>query len=79
MLVLSRKVGESVIIGVDEEISITVLAVHGDRVRLGFAVPRRVLVYRSELRASEEGPIALPQAPPSTNGLNARPLKPTLH
>jgi hypothetical protein len=49
--------GESVTIGVDNEISITVLEVHGKSVRLGFVAPDRAPVYRSELRARKLGPI----------------------
>ena len=51
MLVLSRKPGESIILGVDNEISITILKVRGDSVQLGFVAPSTVPVYRYELRA----------------------------
>lgn len=47
MLVLSRKVGESVLIG--ERIRVTVVAVHGNQVRLGFAAPNDVQILRQEL------------------------------
>ncbi|MCM3661943.1 carbon storage regulator CsrA [Georgenia satyanarayanai] len=53
MLVLSRKVGEQIVIGVD--IVLTVVDVRGDTVRLGIAAPRHVTVNRAEvLRAVEE-------------------------
>jgi carbon storage regulator len=47
MLILSRKPGEEVVIG--EDIRITVLAVLGNRVHLGFRAPGRVEILRSEL------------------------------
>jgi carbon storage regulator len=46
MLVLSRKVGEVVAIGGD--IRITLVAVRGERVRLGIAAPEDVMVDRQE-------------------------------
>jgi carbon storage regulator len=47
MLVLSRKVGERVVIG--EGIVVTILAVKGGRVSVGFEAPESVLVCREEL------------------------------
>lgn len=47
MLVLSRKVGESICIG--EDVVISVVKVSGNRVRLGISAPRNVDVLRSEL------------------------------
>jgi len=47
MLVLSRRVGESVVVG--EDITITVLEVRGDVVRVGIDAPRSVRVHRAEL------------------------------
>jgi len=47
MLVLSRKVGEVVVVG--DRIKVTVLAVRGDRVRLGFQGPKEVPIHRKEL------------------------------
>lgn len=49
MLVLSRRVGESVVIG--DDITLTVLEVRGDVVRIGIDAPRSVKVHRSELLA----------------------------
>ena len=49
MLVLSRRVGESIVIG--EDITITVIEVRGDVVRLGVDAPRSVRVHRAELLA----------------------------
>jgi carbon storage regulator len=49
MLVLSRRVGESVVIG--DDITVTVLEVRGDDVRIGIDAPRSVAVNRAELLA----------------------------
>lgn len=49
MLALSRKQGESIIIG--NNIEITVLEVKGDQVKLGIAAPKSVPVYRQEIYA----------------------------
>lgn len=47
MLVLSRRVGESIVIG--DDVTVTVLEVRGDVVRVGIAAPRSVTVHREEL------------------------------
>jgi len=47
MLVLTRKVGESIVIG--EGITVTVVDVKGDTVRVGVDAPREVKVQRSEV------------------------------
>ncbi|MHC2067607.1 carbon storage regulator CsrA [Bremerella sp. T1] len=47
MLVLSRRVGESV--QIDQDVSVTVLKVKGDRVRLGIAAPNDIKVHRQEI------------------------------
>ncbi|MCX7976593.1 MAG: carbon storage regulator CsrA [Bellilinea sp.] len=47
MLVLTRRVDESITIG--DTITVTVLAVEGDRVKLGITAPREVLILRQEV------------------------------
>jgi carbon storage regulator len=47
MLVLSRRVGEEILIG--ENIRLTVVAVHGNQVRLGFQAPECVTILREEV------------------------------
>jgi carbon storage regulator len=47
MLILSRKVNEKIMIG--EDISISVIEVRGDQVRLGVDAPRSVKVFRQEV------------------------------
>lgn len=47
MLVLSRRVGESVVVG--DDVTLTILEVRGDVVRVGIEAPRSVKVHRAEL------------------------------
>jgi carbon storage regulator len=47
MLVLSRRLGETLIIG--DDIKITVLGISGNQVRLGIAAPKDVSVHREEV------------------------------
>ena len=47
MLVLSRKKGESIMIG--DHIEVKVLAVEGEQVKLGIVAPKTVKVHRSEV------------------------------
>jgi carbon storage regulator len=47
MLILSRRLGESVKIG--DEVTVTVLGVKGGQVRLGFTAPPNVAVHREEV------------------------------
>ncbi len=54
MLVLTRKVNETIIIGDIGEIEVTVVEVRGDQVRLGITAPRHVTVDRSEIAARKK-------------------------
>ncbi len=47
MLVLTRKSGEAINVG--EEITVTVLEVRGNQVRLGIQAPLNVIIHRKEL------------------------------
>jgi len=47
MLVLSRRIGEQIII--DDNIVVTVISVRGNQVRLGFTAPPEVSICREEL------------------------------
>jgi len=47
MLVLSRKLGEKVVIG--DEIEVTVVKIDRNQIRLGIEAPEHVTVYREEI------------------------------
>jgi carbon storage regulator len=47
MLVLSRKKGESIMIG--DNVEITVIGVDGDTVRIGISAPKHVEIFRKEI------------------------------
>ena len=47
MLILTRRVGETVIIG--NEVDVTVLGVKGNQVRLGVKAPKEIAVHREEI------------------------------
>ena len=47
MLILTRRVSESLMIG--DEVTITVLGVKGNQVRIGVNAPREVAVHREEI------------------------------
>jgi carbon storage regulator len=47
MLILTRRVGESVMIG--DQIEVTVLGIKGNQVRVGVKAPRDVSVHREEV------------------------------
>ena len=55
MLILTRRIGETVMIG--DEVSVTVLRVKGNQVRLGVNAPKTVSVQREEIfhRIKHEG------------------------
>jgi carbon storage regulator len=54
MLVLTRKVGEEIII--DKAIRITIVAIQGDRVRVGFTAPRETRIDRREIHERRSQP-----------------------
>jgi len=47
MLILTRRVGESLMIG--DDVSVTILGVKGNQVRVGVDAPRDVAVHREEI------------------------------
>jgi carbon storage regulator len=71
MLVLSRKVGEAVMIG--DNIRIMLVDIRGDKVRLGIAAPPEVIVGRLEVHEKRqnffrEGPDLIPTPSRSLQG-----------
>jgi carbon storage regulator len=69
MLVLSRKKNESIII--NDDITITVVEIRGDKVRLGIEAPKTVTVHRQEVyeaiqnqekRSGSNAPAAVPDS-----------------
>ena len=68
MLILTRRVGETLMIG--DEVTVTVLGVKGNQVRLGVNAPRTVAVHREEIyeriRREHEGGGGGGGTPPDT-------------
>ena len=66
MLVLSRKIGEQIVIG--ENVTVMVLEVNGQRVRLGVVAPDDVPVHRAEvfqrIPHEHQKPVLRPPAAP---------------
>jgi carbon storage regulator len=69
MLILTRRAGESLMIG--DEVTVTILGVKGQQVRIGINAPKDVAVHREEIfeRIKEEegnksGPPAGKEPPP---------------
>ena len=47
MLILTRKVGEALMVG--EDVTVTVMGVKGNQVRIGINAPKEVAVHREEI------------------------------
>jgi carbon storage regulator len=65
MLVLSRRVGETVMIG--DDIKLTVLGISGSQIRIGIAAPKEVSVHREEVYQRIRDELAQ-QQPIAANG-----------
>ncbi len=65
MLILARRIGESIMIG--DQVEISVVDIKGDQVKLGINAPPQVKVYRREVYAAiqEENRAAAAAAPKS--------------
>jgi carbon storage regulator CsrA len=71
MLILSRKAGEKLVIA--ECVTVTVLEVLGNRIRIGIEAPDRVRVLRGELAGAPESP----GLPPAQGGVQPCPPSPS--
>ena len=79
MLILARRIGESIMIG--DQVEISVVDIKGDQVKLGIKAPSNVKVYRREVYAAiqEENRAAAAAAPrdlPKLEGLLGPKKKP---
>jgi len=63
MLILTRRVGETVVIG--DEVTVTVLGVKGNQVRIGVNAPKDVAVHREEIYQRIKNESAGGAAPPA--------------
>ena len=63
MLILTRRVGESLMVG--DDITVTVLGVKGNQVRIGVNAPRDVAVHREEIydRIHDDGEKSVDEKP----------------
>lgn len=68
MLVLTRREGESLIIG--DDVKLTILAVKGGQVRVGIEAPKSVAIHREEL-LQEEGTVVSIKTPTKIKELGA--------
>jgi len=63
MLVLSRKKNESIVI--NNDITVTVVEIRGDKVRLGIVAPKEVPVHRQEVYEAIHGAKPAADVPPA--------------
>jgi carbon storage regulator len=61
MLILTRRVGETIMIG--EDVKVTVLGVKGNQVRVGIDAPKEVAVHREEIYERIKNETAEKRAP----------------
>jgi carbon storage regulator len=69
MLILTRRVGETMMIG--DSVTVTILGVKGNQVRVGINAPKDVAVHREEIfqRIGREGTTQVPEQSADESGL----------
>ena len=77
MLILARRIGESIMVG--DQVEISVVDIKGDQVKLGIKAPSQVKVYRREVYAAiqEENRAAASASPVNLPVLDRLPDKPS--
>jgi len=78
MLILARRIGESIVIG--DQVEVSVVDIKGDQVKLGINAPRAVPVFRSEVyqaiqEENRRAAAASPGSLPRLEGLGVEPTR----
>jgi carbon storage regulator len=78
MLILARRIGESIVIG--DQVEVSVVDIKGDQVKLGINAPRAVPVFRLEVyrtiqEENRRAAAATPGTLPRLEGLEADPTR----
>jgi carbon storage regulator len=73
MLVLTRHIGDSIIIG--DDIEITIVEIQGDKIRVGINAPKNITVLRKELIDETKKANAAAAAPQISLGALAKAMK----
>lgn len=74
MLILTRRVGETLMIG--DQVTVTVLGVKGNQVRMGINAPKELAVHREEIFQRLQGKDATTGTASATNADTATPERP---
>ena len=75
MLILTRRIGESLMIG--DDVNVTVLGIRGNQVRIGVNAPKDVAVHREEIYERIQMERKGPKGPQAGDGDDVSPEDPT--